>query len=103
MILYYIAERAVIFTARAGLTLRPQLPRGLDKIHNSDIHGVVDAFHHNLSIEQGYFVLKHDEHDAYRGDQRTLFFLVGGASLILLASFIIIPALRAGEKIIRSR
>ena len=96
MILYDIAERAVIFTAREGLTLRPQLPRGLDKIHNSDIHGEVGAVHHNLSIEQGYLVLKRHERDACRGDQGTLFFLVQGTFLILLASFIIIPALWAG-------
>jgi hypothetical protein len=93
----------VIFTARAGLTLRSQLLLGLDNVHNSDIHGVADAFHHNLSIEQGYFVLKRGEHAAYRGGQRTLFFLVEGAFLTLLAYFIIIPALRAGKKIIRSR
>ena len=93
----------MISTARAGLTLRPQLPRALGSNRNLDILDAVVAFHHNLNIAQYYLILMRHEHVACHGGQRTLFFSVEGAFLILLASFIIIPALRAGLKIIRSR
>ena len=81
------AERAVNFTARAALTLRPLLPRGLGNIRSLDKLDAASAFPRNLSIEQDCVVSKHHGHDVYRGDPVTLFFLVEGAFLILLKIF----------------